>query len=198
VDLEPVYALYADVPYPLDAATAHRRGLEEAAMCFSAMIYGWAFQYDIGEKARGIAEELELSPQGVIPWGDPGLSVTDVKVLDRSFFLWADYRLDEVQRRRMAMWKAGTIRTAQATGHGPLGGPADPADWLAYKKESLEDAARAAIRAMLRGSERNRPKEVRGFISLTAFPTYGMDAGQWTASCRFRVEITEIQPFAVY
>jgi hypothetical protein len=62
----------------------------------------------------------------------------------------------------------------------------------------MEDAARAAVREMLRGSERNRPKEAVGYISLESFPYYFMDAGRWQCSARFRVEIKEIVPFAAY
>ncbi|MDR2100978.1 MAG: hypothetical protein LBP43_00230 [Treponema sp.] len=198
LDLEPVYALYADVPYPLDTQTAHRRALEEGAMFFSAMIYGWSFHYDIGEKARSISEELDLSPLGTIAFGDPGLFATDAQVRNMRLYLWLDYRLSEAQKRRLAVWKSGMVRSTQATGYGPLGGPVEGSDWLVIKKTALEDAARAAIRGILRGSERNRPKEARGFISLSAFPNYWMDAGQWAASARFRVEITEIIPFAAY
>jgi hypothetical protein len=69
---------------------------------------------------------------------------------------------------------------------------------MTIKKASLEDAARAAIRAMLRSQERNRPKEVTGYISLASFPYYFMDAGHWACSARFRVQINEIVPFAAY
>jgi hypothetical protein len=51
---------------------------------------------------------------------------------------------------------------------------------------------------MLRSSERNRPKAAEGFISLADFPTFWMDAGQWAASARFRVHVTEVVPFAAY
>jgi hypothetical protein len=71
-------------------------------------------------------------------------------------------------------------------------------DWATIKQAALEDAAREAIRAMLRAGERNRPKEATGFISLAAFPSFHMDAGQWAAVGRFRVNITEIIPFAAY
>jgi hypothetical protein len=198
VDLEPVFALQADVPYPLDSPTAHRRGLEEAALYFSAMIYGWSFYYDIGERARGIEEDLELSPLGTIPFGDPGLFATDAEVRDMRLYLWTDYRLNPVQIHRLSMWRSGTIRNVQAIGHGPLGGPVEAADWIGLKKTALEDAARAAIRTMLRGQERNRPKEVRGYISLSGFPRFWFDAGQWATLGRFRVEVTEILPFAAY
>ena len=70
--------------------------------------------------------------------------------------------------------------------------------WLEAKQAALEDAAREAIRAMLRGSERNRPKEARGFISLGAFPSYYIDDGRWAVNARFQAEITGIVPFAAY
>jgi hypothetical protein len=198
VDLEPVYAAYLEDPFPLDTATAHRRALEEAALFYSGMVYGWSFVYDIGERARGIAEELELTPLGEVPWGDPGLFATDAEVLGNQFSLWTDYRLTDAQKRRLAMWKSGTVRSAQALGYGPLGNPVEMTDWITIKRTALEDAARAAIRGMLRGSERNRPKRAQGFIGLSAFPYYYIDAGRWTASGRFRVEITDVIPFAAY
>ncbi|MDR1900047.1 MAG: hypothetical protein LBQ55_08575, partial [Treponema sp.] len=166
VALEPVYGGFVDEEYPLQADTARRRALEESALYFSAMIYGWSFHYDIGEKARNIKEEFELSPLGAIPWGDSGLRVTDAGVDQMRFRLWTDYRLSEAQRRRLGVWRTGTVRSAQAIGLGPLGGPVEIADWLKIRRAGLEDAARAAVRAVLRGSERNRPKEARGFIGL--------------------------------
>jgi hypothetical protein len=204
IDVEPIYGGFIDKEYPLPAEALRRRALEEAAMHYSAMIYGWSFYYDIGEKARGIEEKLELSPLGLIPWGDPRLRATDVELRDQKLCLWTDYRLDENQRRMAALWRAGKMRSVQGRGMGPLGMPLlDEAaeggnPWLDYKRQGLEDAARAAIRAMLRGSERNRPKEARGFIALAGFPIYGIDAGRWTAFARFRVDTVEIVPFAAY
>jgi hypothetical protein len=55
VDLEPVYAQYMDEVYPLDAQSAYRRALEESIMIYSAMIYGWSFDYTIGGVAGGSA-----------------------------------------------------------------------------------------------------------------------------------------------
>ena len=198
VELEPVYGAYMDQEYPLDTDSAYRRALQAAAMFFSAQIYGWSFHYDIGERARGIAEEFELTALGEIRWGDPGLFVTHAKFENHILSVWMDYRLTDAQRRRLEMWKMGTVRTAQAIGYGPLGDPQGASDWLAIRKKALEDSARAAVRAMLQGSERNRPKEATGFISLQNFPAYWMDAGRWAAQARFRVEIKEVTPFAAY
>ena len=198
VELEPVYGAYVDENYPLDTDSAYRRALEEAAMFFSAQIYGWAFHYDVGERARGIAEEFELTPLGEIRWGDPGLFLTHARFDNHVLSAWMDYRPTDAQLRRIEMWKMGTVRTAQAVGYGPLGGPVEVSGWLDIRKKALEDSARTAVRAMLQGSERNRPKEVTGFISLQTFPSYWMDAGRWAAQARFRVDIKEIIPFSAY
>ena len=209
IELMPIYGAYIDVEYPLEKDTAYRRALDEAALFFSAQIYGWSFHYDIGERARGIAEEFELEPLGEIRWGDPGLRVTQAHFENRDFRFtshgiadvltaWFDYRPTPLQARRIEMWRKGTIRTAQAIGYGPLGGPSDNSGWLEIKKNTLEDSARAAVRAMLQGSEKNRPKQAKGFISLQTFPSFWMDAGRWAAQARFRVEITEIIPFSAH
>jgi hypothetical protein len=198
IELEPLYGAVVDERYPLDNQAAYRRALEAAALFFSAQIYGWSFHYEVGERARGIEENFALNPLGEIRRGDPRLSVTHARFEDYVLSAWMDYRPSDSQARRLDMWKKGSIRTAQSVGYLPLPGPGETADWLTIRKDALEESARAAVRAMLQGSERNRPKEAAGFISLQYFPSYWMDAGRWAAHARFRVNITEIIPFSVY
>jgi len=209
VQLEPIFGFNVDEEYPLDIKAAYSRALQEAAMFFSAQIYGWSFHYDVGERARGIEEVFDLNPLGEIRWGDPGLYVTHADFINWEsqpttyrfatiLSAWMDYRPTDAQRRRLEMWKKGSIRPAQAVGYSSLGGSGENPAWLAIKKNALEDSARAAVRAMLQGSEKNRPKEVTGFISLESFPLFYMESGRQAAHARFRVEITEIIPFAAY
>jgi hypothetical protein len=197
VDFEPIYAGHVDSEYPLDVPKAGRRALDESALFFSAMIYGWSFNYEAGERARLIKENLELESLGTIQFGDPALKVTDTEIREQRLRVWADYNLNDSQQRRMEIWRTGMIRNAQATGYAPSHLDEYPG-WIEIKKMALEDAARAALRAALRGSERNRPKEVMGNISLASFPRYYIDAGRWAAFARFRIQITEIIPFAAY
>ena len=197
VDFEPIYAGFVDSEYPLDVTAASRRALEEASLFFSGMIYGWSFHYDVGERARNINESLELKSVALIQAGDPNLRVTDTAIRDMRLWVWMDYHLSDSQQRRMLVWRSGTIRNAQATGFAPSALEEYPG-YIAVKNMALEDAARSALRTMLRGSERNRPKEVSGFISLASFPRYYIDSGRWAATARFRVQITEIIPFAAY
>lgn len=197
VDMEPIYIGHVDAEYPLDVPTAARRALEEAAILYSAMIYGWSFNYEVGEKARRIAENLELTPVYSIKYGDPGLRVTDTEIVDGRLRVWTDYHLSAAQQNRMLTWRSDKIRSAQAVGYGPSSIGEYPG-WLILKNTALEDAARTALRAMLRSSERNRPKEVTGFISLASFPRFFIDSGRWAAAARFRVQINEIIPYAAY
>jgi hypothetical protein len=197
IDLEPIYSGHVDEEYPLSIATAGRRALEESALFFSAMIHGWSFSYDIGERARRIDEILELKPEGTIQFGDPALVVTDTEIKDMQLRVWADYHLSEAAQKRLQVWRTGMIRNAQAIGYAPSYLEEYPG-WIAIKKLALEDSARVALRSILRGSERNRPKQAAGFISLTSFPRYYFDGGRLAVFARFRVQITEIIPFAVY
>jgi hypothetical protein len=197
IDLEPIYAGHIDDYYPLDLPEANRRALQELSLFFSAMIYGWSFNYEVGERARRINEILELEQIGTIQFGDPSLRVTDTEIRDMRLRVWADYHLNDSQQRRMQVWRTGTIRNAQGVGFGPSSLDEYPG-WLAVKKMALEDAARAAIRLLLQGSEKNRPKEAAGFISLASFPRFFIDSGRWVASARFRVQIVEIIPFAAH
>ena len=188
IEIEQVRGFSIEDTRLLDIEEAKTAALEEAAWYFGAMIYGWSFHYDIGERARNIEEKLELTPLGNISANDPRLETTDIQLNGANLHLWADYRPEEAQRHRLAKWKAGSVRTAQGYGQSRLDN----------KYASLEDAARAAIRGVLQGSERNRPKEVSGYISLAAFPRYWLGKGQWTTMGRFRVEIVKIHPFAAH
>ncbi|MDR2181493.1 MAG: hypothetical protein LBN92_02315 [Treponema sp.] len=207
IDLEPAGAFSVEEPSPPDLAALRERAMAEAASWSGAMIYGWSFHYDIGERARGIAEELRLAPLGTILPGDPRIEITDFEVKETSVYLWSDYRPAPAQLQRMAQWRAGSTRSAQGYGYGPHGvmspsdledGAAASENWLAVRKLALEDAARAALRAVLRGSERNRPKEASGYISLAAFPRFWLDSGRWAASARFLIAVETITPFAAY
>jgi hypothetical protein len=197
VDIEQIYAGHVDEEYPLSIASAGRRALEEAALFYSAMIHGWSFSYEIGERARKIDELLELEPNGVIKFGDPALIVTDTEIRNMQLRVWTDYHLSEPAQKRLQVWRTGMTRNVQATGYAPTVFKEYPG-WIKVKQMALEDSARAAIRAVLRGSERNRPKHATGFISLAAFPRYYIDGGRWAVFAKFRLQITEIIPFAAY
>ena len=199
IEMEPIYGDRPDKEYPLSMETAGRRALQEAALYYSAMIYGWSFHYDIGERARGIPEDFDVfEPMGEVRWGDARLTVTEFETRDSKLRVWTDYRMSDLQAKRIQTWRTGTVRNVQAIGYCPITGPTPDSGWLEIRNAVLKDAARAAVRGILQGSERNRPKEAVGFISLASFPRFYVDSGRWAASVRFRVQINEIIPFSAY
>lgn len=191
-DLEAVPARYLEEPVAPDREAAQRAALEEGTLVLGGMIYGWKFEYEVGERARSIDENFTLTEQGRVTFGDPRLSVTDAQADSHKLTVWMEYVPDESQARRLASWKSSDFKPARGLGSAPLIAP------LEGKRAALEDAARAALRAYLRGTERNRPKEARGAIVLVAEPRYWVESGRWTASARFRLVVDELVPFAVY
>jgi len=192
VDLEPVAAMEPGVPYPLDQQTAARRIFEEAAVDFAAMIYGWSFLYEPGDKTRQIEEFFELKPLGTILWGDSRMTALDTYSEGSKLYVWAEYRPDEIQRRYLAAGREGSAKNAQGTGSAPV--------YLGVrgKSDALEDSAREALRGILRGSERNKPKEARGTLVLSEIPRFWVDAGYFYCAARFRVIVKEVVPFKVF
>jgi hypothetical protein len=198
VELEPVYAQFLGAPYPLGNAEANLWAVEDIAAAFSAMIYGWSFTYEPGEKARGLNETLELNPLGSIETSDTKLKITDSEIKDGVLYVQADYFLDEAQKSRIRSWNSAKTFSAQAVGYGPLQGEPGITVRSEIKEGALKDAMKKAIRKKLRITERKRPLSALGLIALSKFPLYRMQNGLWAATVKFRIEIKEIIPFAAY
>ncbi|MDR2602430.1 MAG: hypothetical protein LBC53_08290 [Spirochaetaceae bacterium] len=198
IDSEPVYALEFGVELPLSAAGALKWAAEEAALSYSAMIYGWNFDYKIGDASRSIAEDFNLTPNGAVNPSGANLKM-ETPVKEGGYFLiWSDYKLTKDQALRFASWKTAGIREVQSSGSGALTGKAGNDSFVMVKRAALEDAAKNAVRAALRDKYTNRPKNARGKAALSAFPVYRIEGGRWEASARFRVKLEETGGYGVY
>ncbi|MDR2490095.1 MAG: hypothetical protein LBD20_01685 [Spirochaetaceae bacterium] len=198
VDVEPAYMAWLGQSLPADDDALYGWALEETALSFSAMIYGWNFDYEPGDRVRGLAENLNLQAQGSIQTNDPRLAVDSAKRDGHDFSMWADYKLDTTQRHRITSWNAAGSMEIQAGGRGALTGSAGNTERVRVKAAALEDAARAAIRARLKTVELNRPRRVRGKIALAAFPICGIENGQWAVKARFRLIVENVEHYVLY
>ncbi|MDR0550449.1 MAG: hypothetical protein LBG72_00350 [Spirochaetaceae bacterium] len=198
IDIEPVYALGIGQTSPLTEREMEAWALEETALCYAGMIYGWEFVYEPGETARNISENISLTPLGKIQFGDTRLKVDAAKKIDGYFSLWTDYRLNESQNLRVSNWNRASSGEMQSSGFGALTGKTGEMERGHLKDGALEDAARKAVRARLRGIIPNRPRRVRGRIALAAFPIYGINAGLRTVNARFRFTTEEIEPYMAW
>jgi hypothetical protein len=210
VEREQVYAVDAGVPYPLDGAGVKRIALENAAALFGAMIYGWDFEYCPGDKARGTSEYIILTPQGHIDAADKRLSPGEAAVKNGIYTLWANYEMSAAQARRFSSHKTVSIqtdalaggsfpRTVNTKGRAPLDGPCFVTEDGITTSPVLEDAAKNAVRGILRASERNKPRLVRGALFLDGgFPLFTISQGSWTCSAAFLVTVTELLTYSAY
>ncbi|MDR2802869.1 MAG: hypothetical protein LBB22_01100 [Treponema sp.] len=198
VEMEPVYAQFLGVPYPLDLTTANTWAVEDAAAAFSGMVYGWTFVYEPGERARDLQEFFDITMLGKIETDDTRLKVTDAVMDGGVFYMYSDYILDETQKTRLLAWKSASKATVKSLGFSSLQGDKGVTSRSQIKESALKDAMKTALRNRLRITERNRPRTVTGFISLSKFPIYRMQSGMWAATAEFRIEIKEIIPFAAY
>jgi hypothetical protein len=199
-DLEPVRAMRAagdgDAErgaYPLSRRDARLLALTAAIGYFSGMIYGWEFEYAVGEKARNAADVFEWRPLGELPFGDarmtpgdtPGESAEEGAV----YRLWADYEMDDAQMARRGAWTGGRARVLNARGSAGLDQD---------RQDALRAAAKQAVRSLARGIERERPRVVRGSMALATFPVITIANGEWAASAQFFIEIREAEKYQGY
>jgi hypothetical protein len=196
VDSEPVWTVFPGEEgdgqtgtYPLSPRETRLEALSRAIGFFSGMIYGWEFEYEIGEKARNAGESFVWTPLGELSFGDlrmtPDSSAREGSILR----LWADYEMDAAQTARRNAWLGGQLRGINARGRAGLDED---------RRDSLRDAARQAVRSLVRGGERERPKTVYGRIALAEFPVITLTDGEWSASAKFFIEIREIQKHIGY
>jgi hypothetical protein len=198
VDTEPAYMAWLGQALPADDQSFYELALEETALSFSAMIYGWSFDYEPGDRARGLAENLNLQALGSIQTDAPRLSVDSAKRDGLDFSMWSDYKLNTTQRNRIKSWNAAGSIEIQAEGQGALTGNAGNTARVHVKAAALEDAARAAIRARLKTVESNRPRRVKGKIALAGFPICGIENGKWAVKARFRLVLDKAAPYVLY
>jgi hypothetical protein len=153
------------------------------------MIYGWEFEYAVGEKARNLADGFEWTPLGELPFGDVRMTPADSAQEGAFYRLWADYEMDSSQAARRGAWMGGQLRALHTRGSAGLDKD---------QQDALRDAAKQAVRSLVRGIERERPKTVRGRIALAKFPIITIASGEWAASAQFFIEIQEIEKYMGY
>jgi hypothetical protein len=191
-ELEPMIQESDD--YPLSAAAARVRVLEEARLLLSAMIYGVRFAYTPSDARRRSAEQFLLTPIAELGWGDPRLRVAETEVRDARLFARVRYDLQDFQSARRRAWQSNAIPTAAGTGHASLFAAAAPDG----KRRSLQEAFKEAVRNHLRPILFNKPREVRGELLLWQAPQIIVDAGEYLTSATVKLRVLEIRPYSFF
>ena len=101
IELEPLVRI-GPGPYPIPVETAEKTLLELSRVLLSAMVYGWDFSYEPGDRVRAVQERFALSPLAEIRWGSPRLRVVDTEVSEVRLWARVSYTLDDEESRRRA------------------------------------------------------------------------------------------------
>ncbi len=192
IDAEPMWAAALGLPYPLDGQRVVAAAREEARRVFSAMIYGWSFEWIPGNTLRGIDEELILDPFGEVDGADGRLRLVSTEHKGSRFAFFVEYTPTEHERRRYDAWQSAGFANVHGSGALALSSSQD-AKWLA-----LEDAARSAVAALVQSRERTRPRRVFGSLALESPPRIWIAGGQWRVQARFRVAIEDIEAYLLW
>ena len=177
----------AGIPLTYDEAASYI--LEEARYVFSGMIYGYSFLYTPRDNTRKIDELFQITPIAEIPWGDPGLKISQGRTEGEKFFAFIRYYLNQYQESRRTRWLSNTIPSAGARGTG------DIFSGRGEKITAIEDAIREAIRSRLRMSVLNKPREISGEVLLLEAPYIIIDSGKYVATVRIKLKVNEVIPY---
>jgi hypothetical protein len=179
-------------PWPLPLAVAAERLASEAAWVFAGEIWGFAFDWTPSDKARGLADSFRLEALGSIPKGDPRLHADPARVADGRLLAYVSWRPNETELGLVAASGRSPWQSVQGGGKGLYQRGEDG------RREAFEEAAKAALRELLRGLEPNKPRRVRGRMVFASPPRIGLVDGAWLVQARYRVEVQEVQAYGVY
>jgi hypothetical protein len=191
IELEPLVRI-GPGPYPIPVETAEKTLLEMGRVLLSAMVYGWDFSYEPGDKARGVQERFLLTPLAQVPWGSPRLRVVETDVSEVRLWARISYALDEQESRRRAAWDSGTADLATGQGTAPL----QLGD--AGRTASLESAVRDAIRRSLDVRYVNKPRQITGEVVLWTDPTVLVRSGAYLTSATVKLLVRELIPYRIF
>jgi len=191
IELEPLVRI-GPGPYPIPVDAAEKSLLEMGRVLLSAMVYGWDFSYEPGDKARRVQERFVLTPLAQLPWGNPRLRVVETEVANARLWARISYALDEEEARRRAAWDSGTaeLSTGQGTAGLQLGD--------AGRTASLESAVRDAIRRSLDIRYVNKPRQITGEVVLWSDPTVLVRSGAYVTTATVKLLVRELIPYRIF
>ena len=166
--------------------------LEEARVCFSAMIYGYDFTYRPGDTTRQAEEGFTLTPSGQISWGDADMEFREMRSDAASLYLRVRYLTKPDEIARLEAWSSNHLMDSSAAGRSSyfLG--------TSGKLKAFEASCREAVRAYARSLTHNKPDMIEGHFILSELPRFGVIAGEYQAITRIKLRIDTLDAYRNY
>lgn len=179
-------------PHTYDEDAAIKRLLEEAQWVFSAMIYGFSFDYIPYDSARAVVEEFTLEPTHQIPRGDSAMTVSDGRYEDGIYYADISYLVSEQQLPWVQGWESNINSDVISSGGGSL------YSGLEGKIDSIRNTVKQALRDYLRPRNYNKPRRMTGSGRLASVPDFAMTAGEYRCKARITLNLDEILEYRIY
>ncbi len=178
-------------PEPLPVSEAKQLLGREAAWLVAGAVYGFAFEYRPGDRARGIEELFILEP---LP-GEPERERFELPVFTgqddrlRGRFV---YHLADFEERRYHAWYSNIIPEHQGRGKAPL------ITGYSGKIDAHKDAVREALRGYYRTVSPNKPRLLKGTAAISSMPVTGIDGGDYVSTLRIRIRTESVTGYTDY
>lgn len=175
---------------PFEAARALL--ISDAAYVFAGEIWGFSFEWTPSDSARNIAESFSLEPTGAMEEGDPLLHPEALRQEGDRVLAYVSCSPGAAELSRVKSYSRSPWKGAQGRGR---------AIWnesFEGRKSAYADAAKNALRELLRGLEPNKPRRVKGKIVFASPPRVWIAEGLYQVEARFKVEVTELLSYEVY
>jgi len=166
--------------------------LKEAQFVLSGMIFGFSFVYVPLDRERNVAEYFSLKPIAQFPWGDDSLDIRETRVENGRLLCRFSYDLKDYQKDWVNLWRSNDFPSAGALGTGSV------FNGTAGKYEAMENAVKEAVRAYARERVHNKPKRIEGEVVFSEPPRMYLDAGNYTAKVRVKLNIKKMTGYMRY
>lgn len=190
-----------DVPSQNVAATSDEpfyaqavRNLKDIApFMLEGMLYGWNVTYTPADSARHVEEYYECTPIREVDAADPAIQWAESEMSDAAISCWLNYERTPAQMQYRKWWNSVNIIRVQGKGS------ASVTEGTEGLKQAVIDAAKKAILAYLRKTQKNKPEEMTGSIMLAdETPRIYIDHGQYTADLDFFLYVDKIEQYSYY
>ena len=188
--LEPSPDPFAVDEYDEDAAI--KQLLEEARYVFSAMIYGFDFEYIPLDLSRGVEEEFSVKPVYTLSWGDPGLSVSAGEYKDGKYTAEIRYDLSDQQLPWHQSWATNILPDVSAVGEGSL------YEGFEGKIDAINNSVKESLRAYLRPRIYDKPRRISGQARFAGVPYITIEQGHFRCMSKVTLRIDEILEYRAY
>ena len=165
---------------------------ESAPFILDGMVYGWAFDYTPGDKAREVNEYFEVQPIKSLADTNEKPVFSSPQVEEPNLTVWVDFTRTAGQSAYFDHWAALEHPKIKGYGSGELKKGFDGI------KDAYQNAILDAVYHYAHSQLKNKPKEITGRVLLFREPRMYVAHGQYKLELDFFLEVDRIVVYSKF